>query len=450
MDNLNLNSDEVIIHKTQAIIINGVRHEAVLTGRRFILVESETGSIHEDILLAEIETAISGVNKIREPVLTLISTSPAGEKRITELVFIRLAGNQNLVELEKCIAILKEHHIPVVGKSPLAGASLLGRGERTSTGESADEERLLRPAVPDWTIAGPSHPGRQPLPEENSQKSPISIIAAVVIIIILFVGGTFVVGQVMHEKNVPVHQNVTGTDITSSVVSSLSQTPAPEPQGTSGTDSISHPVSVPTNGVWVQVSYPGNFSGLIGAQGKNIAINSSGNQFYKLPVQNTMIDGSIEKMDGSAEKIEVSIYNGGTLISKSESQKPGGVIDIHVMVGPAIGNSAVTTTQLPASLVSPYASLPKVSIPPSGVWVRVFSTGNFIGSIGANGQFRNVNSTGDQFYHLSISSGMIDGSIEKQEGTVNNLIIEVYKDGALVSQSYTSTPLGVVDIHTSV
>ena len=45
---------------------------------------------------------------------------------------------------------------------------------------------------------------------------------------------------------------------------------------------------------------------------------------------------------------------------------------------------------------------------------------------------------------------MIDGSIEKQDGSVKNLIIEVYKDGALISQSYTSTPLGVVDIHTGV
>lgn len=45
---------------------------------------------------------------------------------------------------------------------------------------------------------------------------------------------------------------------------------------------------------------------------------------------------------------------------------------------------------------------------------------------------------------------MIEGSIEKQDGTVNNLIIEVYKNEVLVSQSYTSAPLGMVDIHTTV
>jgi hypothetical protein len=155
-------------------------------------------------------------------------------------------------------------------------------------------------------------------------------------------------------------------------------------------------------------------------------------------------------MVGSAEKIEVMIYNGGTLISKSETQKPGGVVEIHVMVGSALWNGAVTTpSQPPEILVSQYESLPNVSIPLSEVLVRVFSMGNFTGSIRANRQLKKVNSTGDQFYQLPKSSGMIEGSNEKQDGTTNNLIIEVYKNGALVSKSYTSAPRGVVDIYTS-
>jgi hypothetical protein len=451
MDNLNLNNDEAIIHKTQTIIINGVRYEALLTSRRLILVERETGGIHDDIPFAEIGLAISGVNKIREPIITLIINSPGGEKRTIELIFIRLTGNQNIVELEKCISILKEYNIPIETKSQLAGPALLNRGDRTNTGEFVVEEALTRPVVPDWTIPGRSRQGGRSLPEEAPQKSPLTIIAAVIIIIVVFAGGAFIVGQVMNAKDVPVQKTVTGSDIANTVVPSLSPIPTPHLQGTSDTDSIPPPpVSVPANGVWVQILYPGNFSGFIGAQGKNIEVNSSGNQFYQLPVQNTMIDGLIEKMDGSAEKIEVRVYNGGRLVSKSDTQKPGGVVEIHVMVGPAIANSAVTAPQPPEIRVSPYVSLPNVSIPSSGVWVRVFSPGNFIGSIGANGQLKNVNSKGDQFYQLPISSGMIEGSIGKQDGTVDVLIIVVYKDGALLSQSYTSAPLGMVDIHTAV
>jgi hypothetical protein len=452
MDNLDLNSDETIIQKTQTIIINGVRHEAVLTSRRLILVESETGHINEDIPFADIGLAASGVNRIREPIITLSFNSPEGEKRTLELIFIHLVAGQNIKEIEKCLAILKQYNVPVEGKVQLAGPTFLSKRDRTDTGESVVEEKVSRPAVPEWTILGTSHKGRQPLPAEAPQQSPLILIAAVVIIIVVFVSGAFIVGQAMNAKNVPVHQNVTGPDTTKVVVPSPSLTPTPIPQipVTPAPGASVPPIAIPTDGVWIQVSYPGNFSGYIGAQGRQIEVNSSGTQFYQVPVHDAMIEGSIEKKDGSADKIEVGIYNGGTLIAKSETKKPQGVVDIHVMVGSVITNSAVIAPPPPEIQVSPYASLPQVSIPPSGIWVRVFYPGNFIGSIRANGQLKNVNSTGDQLYQLPIASGMIDGSIEKQDGSVKNLIIEVYKDGALISQSYTSTPLGVVDIHTKV
>jgi hypothetical protein len=210
-------------------------------------------------------------------------------------------------------------------------------------------------------------------------------------------------------------------------------------------------ILIPTNGVWAQISYPGKYTGYLGAQGRQIEVNSSGTRYYQLPVDDAMIEGMIEKMDGSSEKLEVGIYNGGTLVSKSETTKPQGLVDIHVMVGPAIGNGGTVIVPPPTeNKISPYASLPQTIIPPSGVWVRVFYPGNFLGSIGANGQMKNVNSTGDRFYQLPITNGMIDGSVEKQDGSVKNLIIEIYKDGVLISQSFTSTPRGVVDIHTEV
>jgi hypothetical protein len=353
MANLTLNSDEEIIHTTQTIIINGIRHEAVITSRRLILVESETGSIHEDIPFTEIGLATSGVNKIREPIITLNINSTGGEKRTTELIFIRFTGNQNLVELEKCIAILKEHNVPIEAKSQLTDPALLRRGERTNTGESLVEGQFTHPAIPDWTIPGTSLQGGRPLPEEAPEKLSLTIIAAVVIIIVVFVGGAFIAGQIMNLKDVPVPQNVTESDIANTIVPSASLTPTPQPQGTTGTDLIPPLVSVPTNGVWVQIDYPKNYSGYIGAPGRYIEVDNSGNRFYQLPVQNTMIDGFIEKMDGSSEKLEVMIYNGGTQIAKSETQKPLGVVEIHVIVGPAIGNSAVTNTLSRRKSVSP-------------------------------------------------------------------------------------------------
>ncbi|MFA6226133.1 MAG: hypothetical protein WC620_08170 [Methanoregula sp.] len=100
MDNLNLNSDEAIILTTQTIIIDGIRHEALLTDRRLILAESETGRIHEDIPFADIRLAISGVNKLREPIITISFKSPEAENRTLELIFIRLVEGQNFCSVE--------------------------------------------------------------------------------------------------------------------------------------------------------------------------------------------------------------------------------------------------------------------------------------------------------------------------------------------------------------
>lgn len=454
MDTITLASDESIIHKTQTIIIEGGRYEAVLTSMRFVLVDSETGEIHEDIPYQEIGLAVSGINRIREPVITLTFSSPDGEKRTLELIFIRMVAGQNIKDIERCLSILKQHNVPVEGKVQSGDEVRRDRGERANTGVLAANETVSRPAVPEWSFTGTSHRAKQPVTDESAERSPVFLIGAVILIIVVVIIGAVIAGQVMNAKNVPVNPGVTGADPTKGVVSgpSPSLTPAPtlQPQETPGAESPPPPITVPTDGVWVKVSYPGNYTGYIGAQGRQIEINSSGTQLYQLPVSDAMIEGSIEKKDGSAGKIEVGVYNGGALVLKSETAKPHGAVDIHTMVGPAIGNSAVIAPPPPEVQVSPYASLPPVTIPPVGIWVRVFYPGNFIGTIRANGQVKSVNSTGDQFYQFPIASGLIDGSIEKQDGSVKKLIVEVYKDGALISQSYTATPLGVVDVHTGV
>jgi hypothetical protein len=42
---------------------------------------------------------------------------------------------------------------------------------------------------------------------------------------------------------------------------------------------------------------------------------------------------------------------------------------------------------------------------------------------------------------------MVEGSLEKQDGSKDNLIVDVYRDGTLVASSNTTTPHGVVDVH---
>ena len=59
MDNLNLGSDESVIHTTQKLIISGVGYMATFTGSRLILVESDSGNPAESIPYATIVLAVA-------------------------------------------------------------------------------------------------------------------------------------------------------------------------------------------------------------------------------------------------------------------------------------------------------------------------------------------------------------------------------------------------------
>ena len=45
---------------------------------------------------------------------------------------------------------------------------------------------------------------------------------------------------------------------------------------------------------------------------------------------------------------------------------------------------------------------------------------------------------------------MIDGFIDKGDGSGKNMIVQIYNDGTLVTYGNTSSPLGMVEIHARV
>jgi hypothetical protein len=458
MDKLPLTSDEAIIHKTQTLIVNGVRHEAVLTSRRLILVESETGNIREEILFTEIDRAISGVNKLREPYITLVIHPPGGEQRTIELIFIRLFIHRNIVEQEKCIAILKEHAVPVEVKRPLAGSAVLVRKEKTDAGELEVEEEASRPAVPEWTILGSPRNSRHTLPEEPPELSPLTTITAIFLIAVVIIGSMALVGFVLNAQTHPAPQNITAPDVTTEVTLTPAPTPAPTPetQETSVPAESAPAITIPPNGVWVKVQYPGYYSGYIGARGRNIEVNSTGTQWYQVPVVDTTIDGTITKLDGSADKLVVETYKDGTLISRKSTKSPfgliellgtGGAEDITADVAPSV--VVITPVPIPESqAIEDY--LPPISIPATGVWVRIYYPGSFSGTLGGRGVFTPIKGTGDQLYNIPANAGIVEGSVAKDDGSVGRMVTEVYKDGVRLSQMVTATPYGLTDLHVPV
>ena len=108
------------------------------------------------------------------------------------------------------------------------------------------------------------------------------------------------------------------------------------------------------------------------------------------------------------------------------------------------------TTPTIAAVPTPDTSLILHEIPPSGDLDAGHLPGQFYGNDHANGMARDVNSSGDQFYQIPMTSGMIDGFIDKGDGSGKNMIVQIYNDGTLVTYGNTSSPLGTVEIHARV
>jgi len=304
---------------------------------------------------------------------------------------------------------------------------------------------------------GTSNQVKQPMKEEEvTERSPLFLIGMMVLVIGVIISGMFIVGQVIHAKNAPVSQNVTGPVVTTIVTPTPGPLPTPVPAPVSQVTPIlaeSLPsIAIPPSGIWVRVDYPGNFSGTVGAHGRNIDVSGSGIQYYQLPVADTNLDGSIAKLDGTADKMKVEVYKDGALISRKSTTAPFGLIQ-QIGTGTEPITNNVVVTQVVASVptldsqaIDDY--LPAISIPDTGIWVRVYYPGNFSGTVGGRGLFTPVKSTGDQLYSIPSNVGIVEGSIEKDDGSVGKMVVEVYKDGARISRTVTTIPHGLIDIHT--
>jgi hypothetical protein len=85
-------------------------------------------------------------------------------------------------------------------------------------------------------------------------------------------------------------------------------------------------------------------------------------------------------------------------------------------------------------------------VPPNGVWVRASYPGTYIGQIGLGGSWIEVTGTGDKFYPISTNDGLVTANFQKQDGSGDRLLLEIYKNGVMLKRGSTTTPKGIVEI----
>jgi hypothetical protein len=100
-------------------------------------------------------------------------------------------------------------------------------------------------------------------------------------------------------------------------------------------------------------------------------------------------------------------------------------------------------------LTLPPATAIASAIPPTGVWVTVSYPNKFTGTIGTPNALRDVSDTGNKFYQVSTSIGTVTASIQKVDGSGDELTVAIYKDGVLVAKKSTTAPKGLIEIQES-
>ena len=127
-----------------------------------------------------------------------------------------------------------------------------------------------------------------------------------------------------------------------------------------------------------------------------------------------------------------------------------------IPVTPAITTAATmipttiaTQTPVPQITLTP-TPLPTAMIPERGVWVKVQYSGNFTGRIGTSGNLKEVNGSGDQYYQIPINDGIVEVLLQKEDGSANMLIVEIYQNGKMVARSTKATPFGAVEVRETI
>jgi hypothetical protein len=119
-------------------------------------------------------------------------------------------------------------------------------------------------------------------------------------------------------------------------------------------------------------------------------------------------------------------------------------IKTTVATTPATPRPTTVRTTAPATAVSTVPA--QALVPSTGIWARITYPGTYTGLIGTPGNLKDVTDTGEHLYSISTNDGIVLISVQKNDGSADKILAEVYKNGVMVKSSSTVTPRGIVEI----
>lgn len=107
-------------------------------------------------------------------------------------------------------------------------------------------------------------------------------------------------------------------------------------------------IPVPATGVWVHVLYANQYTGSAGTPGVESDVSGSGEKYIQVATSEGIVVASIQKADGSSDKLTVEVYKNGELVAEKSTVTPRGVVEIQADLKPApTPTPSPTPTKIP-------------------------------------------------------------------------------------------------------
>jgi hypothetical protein len=187
------------------------------------------------------------------------------------------------------------------------------------------------PATPAREAAPPASASPPPplIPAPEGKRPNYLAIGILIMAILPILAGVVIVVNIMSGPALGPANTTPVIPVVSTIHTQLPQTTI-----TPGVTDIKVPGSpqgmIPPTGVWVRVSYPGTYIGLIGTMGNQMEVTDTGDHLYEIPANERTVAAALQKKDSSGDQIILEVYKNGVMLKRETSISPKGIVEIQL------------------------------------------------------------------------------------------------------------------------
>ncbi|MFA7694618.1 MAG: zinc ribbon domain-containing protein [Methanoregula sp.] len=471
-----LKSDESIILTAQHVKVKSVPFELVLTNRRLILIDSEKNVVPTQLIpLITIRNVATGENAIRDPVITLTILTDTADTRELALTFAMQTSGERKREAGEWVKALKKQISDAISYPVEMAPDVQVNGEirHESTGtpgvkKKVEISRPIKRVVVDTSHLPPKPVETTSLPEGSfcarcgnrlpagstfcnrcgtKVVSPDVEAAAPVSPGQISTAPLAAPGSGDH-KGRPIEEIIHSIEplIEDSVPRTVFAQAIPEPeQALSAPTPIEAPAAAPaaeTAPATEQTPAPA---------AEPVATPAVPLMPPVPPLPPVPAAPRKKRMPILTIAIIViviiAVVAGGFMVMKN-MQKTTEVQPVTTTLTTIATTMPTTipTTIITTAVTTAVPTTAQVLVPQTGIWVEITYDKTYTGLVGTPGSQVAVTDTGDHFYIIPTSDGTVAVSLQKTDGSGDELKVVIYKDGSEVKTVSTSTPKGRIDL----